>query len=147
FGGFAETHGHTQRLKLVECAADGRIGTATRGRVGLAALGRHPQVADRTFFALQFGRPLHVFLGDFGRTEDGVVVTMQLDAETVDRFAGLGDAVDDLFRPAFFNADLHYGTDIGIGARADAGAEMQIEVGAELQAAIGVRDRDRALDI
>jgi hypothetical protein len=39
------------------------------------------------------------------------------------------------------------GGDVGVGAGADHGAEMQLEVLAELQAAIGMRDRQRALDV
>jgi hypothetical protein len=37
--------------------------------------------------------------------------------------------------------------DIRVGAGADDGAEMQLQVFAELQTAIGVRDRQRALDV
>ena len=90
---------------------------------------------------------MHIFLGHFGRTHDGVVIAMEFDAETGDRFAGLGNAVDHFFRPAFFNADHHHGGDVGVGARADDGAEMQVQVGAKLQPAIGMRDRNRALDV
>ena len=37
--------------------------------------------------------------------------------------------------------------DVGIGARADQRAEMQVEIGAELQPPVRMRDRHRALDV
>ena len=74
-------------------------------------------------------------------------VAVQLDAEAGHRLAGLGDAVDDALGPAFLDADHHAGGDVWIGAGADDGAEEQVEVFAELQPAIGVRDRQRALDV
>ncbi len=49
--------------------------------------------------------------------------------------------------PAGLDADHHHGGDIGIGAGADQGAEMEIEILAELQAAIGMGNRQGALDV
>ena len=57
------------------------------------------------------------------------------------------DAVDDLLGPALLDADHHHRGDVGIAAGADQRAEVQIEVGAELQPAIGMRNRQRALDV
>jgi hypothetical protein len=78
---------------------------------------------------------------------DGLQVAVLLDRETGDRLARLGDAVDDLAGPARLDADHHHRGDIGVRARSDHGAEMQVEVLAELQPAVGVRQRDRALDV
>ena len=49
--------------------------------------------------------------------------------------------------PAVLDADHDHGGDVGVGAGADQRAEVQIEVGAELQPAVGMRDRQRALDV
>ena len=98
-------------------------------------------------FALQLGRPLHVFLGHLGGVHDGFVIAVLLDAEAGDRLAGRGDAVDDFLRPAVLDADDDDRGDVGIGAGADQGAEMQFEVFAELQAAIGVGQRHRVGNI
>ena len=65
----------------------------------------------------------------------------------VDRLAGLGDAVDHALGPAVLDADHHHGGDVRVGAGADQRAEMQVEILAELQTAIGVRQRQRALDV
>jgi hypothetical protein len=74
-------------------------------------------------------------------------IALLLDRELGDRLAGLADAVGDLLGPARLDADHHDGRDIGVGAGADDGAEMQLQVLAELQPAIGVRNRQRALDV
>ena len=65
----------------------------------------------------------------------------------VDRLAGRRDAVDDLLRPLLLDADDDDRGDVRIAAGADQRAEMQVEVGAELQPAVGMRDRQRALDV
>src|SRR6185503_12807280 len=75
FGGFAETHRDAMRLELVEGAADSRVRAAAGCRVGLAALGRDPQVVDRAFDSLQLGSPLHVLLRDLRGAQDRVMVT------------------------------------------------------------------------
>jgi hypothetical protein len=78
---------------------------------------------------------------------DGLEIALLLDREFRHRLAGLADAVGDPLGPARLDADHHDGGDVGVGARADHGAEMQFEILAELQAAIGMRDRQRALDV
>ena len=146
-GGLAEHAVDAVRDQLVVHVADGRAGGEAGGGVALAALGRDPEIGDVAFLALQFGGPLHVFLGDVGRLRDGGDVAVAFDAEADDRLAGLGDAVDHALGPAVLDADDDDGGDVRIGAGADQRAEMQIEVLAELQAAIGVRQRHRALDV
>ncbi len=74
-------------------------------------------------------------------------VAVALDRESGDRLAGFGDAVDDAAGPARLDADDDAGGDVGIAAGADERAEMEFEIFAELQAAIGVRQRQRALDV
>jgi hypothetical protein len=86
-------------------------------------------------------------VGGAGGAGDRVDVAILLDGETLDRLAGLGDALDDLAGPARLDADDDDAGDVRIGAGADQRAEMQLQVGAELQAAIGVRDGQRALDV
>ena len=54
------TRRRAERIKLVECIADGWVGTAARGRVRLTYL-VDTQAIDRTFFALKLTRPLHIF--------------------------------------------------------------------------------------
>ena len=124
----------------------GQDGEARRG-VALAALGRDPQVLDVALLALELGGPLHELLGLVGGLGDGGDVAVALDAEADHRLAGLGDAVDDALGPAVLDADHDHGGDVGIGAGADQRAEVQIEVGAELQPAVGMRQRQRALDV
>jgi hypothetical protein len=63
------------------------------------------------------------------------------------RLAGRGDAGDDFLRPLILDSDDDDGGDVGICACADQRAEVQFEVGAELQPAVGVRDRQRPLDV
>ena len=75
------------------------------------------------------------------------MVAVPLDAEEGDRLAGGGDAVGHLLRPAVLDADHDDGRDVRVGAGADQGAEVQIEVGAELQPAVGMRQRQRPLDV
>src|SRR5207253_8820315 len=77
---------------------------------------------------------------------DGLVIAVALDAETEYRLAGLPDALDYPFGPAFLDTDHDRCGDIGIGAGADQRAEVKLEVGAELQPAVGMRQRERALD-
>ena len=70
-----------ERMQLVEGVADGRIGAAARGGVGLAALGRDPELGDRAGLALLLARPLHVLARRLRGAHDGVVVAVALDAE------------------------------------------------------------------
>jgi hypothetical protein len=87
------------------------------------------------------------FLGGPGGGADRLEIALLLDRELRDRLAGLADAVGDALGPARLDADHHDSGHVGVGAGADHGAEMQLQVLAELQAAIGVRDRQRALDV
>ncbi len=81
------------------------------------------------------------------RPADGLEVPVLLDGELGDRFAGFADAVGDALGPARLDADDHNGSDVGVGASADHGPEMQFQIFTELQTAIGMRDGQRALDI
>ena len=117
------------------------------GGVALAALGRHPQVANPTLLALQLRGSLQELLGLVGGLGDGGDIAVALDAEAHHRLAGLGDAFDHAIGPAVLDADHHHGRDVRVGAGADERAEEQVEVGAELQAAVSVRQRQGALDI
>jgi hypothetical protein len=90
---------------------------------------------------------VHEFLRLAGGGADRLEIALLLDGELRHRLAGLADAVGDLLGPARLDADHHDGGDVGVGAGADHGAEMQLKVLAELQAAIGMRDRQRALDV
>ena len=146
-GGLAEHAGDALRDQLVVHVADGRAGGQARRGVALAALGRDPQVGDAAFLALQFARPLHHLLGLVGGLGDDRDVAVALDAEADAGLAGLLDAVDDARGPLVLDADHDARRDVGVRARADQRAEMQVEVGAELQPAVGVRDRQRALDV
>ncbi len=146
-GRLAEAEVVAERVELVEGVADGRVGAAARRRVALAALGRDPQLGDRARLALLLARPLHVLARRLRRPHDRVVVAVALDAEADHRLAGRGDAVDDLLGPAVLDADDDHGGDVRVAAGADQGAEVELEVGAELQPAVGMRDRQRALDV
>ena len=136
-----------RRDQLVVHVADGRAGGEAGRRVGLAALGRDPEFGDVALLALQLGGPLHELLGLARGLGDGGDVAVALDAEADDRLAGLGDAVDDPLRPAASMPMTTHGGDVRVGAGADQRAEVQLEVLAELQAPVGVRQRDRALDV
>ena len=146
-GGLAEAAVDALGDQLVVHVADRRAGGQPRRRVALAALGRHPQILDGAFLALELGGPVQELLGLVRGLGDGGDVAVALDAEADDRLAGLGDAVDHPLGPAVLDADDDDGRHVGIGAGADQGAEMQVEVGAELQPAIGMRQRQRALDV
>jgi hypothetical protein len=146
-GGFAEAAVDAGRDQLVVHVADGRAGGQAGGRVRFAALGRHPKLRDRELFALQLRGCLEVVLGDAARLGDRHEVARALDAEARHRLAGLGDAFDHALRPAVLDADHHDRRDVRVGARADQGAEVEVEVLAELEAAVGVRQRQRALDV
>ena len=147
FRRFAEHAGQPFRDELVVHVADRRAGREAGGSVALAAFGRHPQLGKVAFLALQFGGQLHVFLGLARGPGDRVDVAVQLDAEAGDRLAGFLDAVDDAVGPAFLDADHHHRCNVRIAPGTDDGAEEQVEVGAELQAPVGVRDRQRTLDV
>ena len=51
-----------------------------------------------------------------------------------------------LVQPSSMPMTMH-GRDVRVRAGADQGAEMQVEILAELQTAVGVRERERALDV
>ena len=75
------------------------------------------------------------------------MIAVQLDAEAGDGLAGRRDAVDDALGPTFLDADDDHRRDIGIGAGANQRPEMQVEIGAKLQPSVGVRYRQRSLDV
>jgi hypothetical protein len=135
------------RIELVEGVADGRIRAAARGGVGFAALGRHPQILQRPLLAAQLARHLHELARRARGAHDGVVVAMQLDAEADHRLAGLLDAFHHARSPLLLDADHYHRGDVRIRAGADQRAEVQLQVGAELQPAVGMRQRQRALDV
>ena len=145
--GLAEDAVNALRDQLVVHVADGRAGAEAGGGVALAAFRRDPQIGDAAFFLFQLGCPVQEFLGLVGGLGDGGDVAVALDAEADHGLAGFRDALDHAVGPAVLDADHHDGCDVRVAAGADQGAEMQIEVGAELQAAVGVRDRQRALDV
>jgi hypothetical protein len=90
---------------------------------------------------------MHIFLGHLRSFHDGLQIAILLDRQTGHRLAGGSDPVDDLLGPARLDADHHHGRDVRVRAGADDGAEMQLEILAELQPAIGMRNRQRALDV
>jgi hypothetical protein len=146
-GGFAENAVYALRDQLVIHIADSRARAQPGGGVALAAFGGYPQIGNRTLLALQFGCPVNKFLGLARGIHDGLQIAVLLDGKAGHRLAGCRNAVDDLLRPAGLDADDDAGRDIGIGAGADHGAEMQIEILAELQPAIGMRQGHGALDV
>jgi hypothetical protein len=70
-----------------------------------------------------------------------------LDAEADHGLAGLGDAFHDPVGPALLDADDDDGGNVRIASGSDQSPEMQIEIGAELEPAVGVRQRQRSLDV
>ena len=75
------------------------------------------------------------------------MVAVLLDAEPGYRLAASRDAVYHLLRPAVLDADYDDRGDIGIGAGADQGAEMQFEIFAELEPAVRVGQGHRAWNV
>src|SRR6185437_958893 len=146
-GGLAEHAVDALRDQLVVHVADGRARREAGRGVALAAFGRDPQVGDVALLFLELRGPLHVVLGDARGLRDRHDVAGAFDAEAGHRLAGLGDAVGDDLGPAILDADHHAGRDVRVRAGADDGAEERLEVLAELQAPVGVRDRERALDV
>src|SRR5882672_4520636 len=55
--------------------------------------------------------------------------------------------IEDGWAKRVADADHHHRGDIGIGPGADQRLEMQLEVSAELQPPIGMRNRERSLDV
>src|SRR5262249_1967485 len=96
---------------------------------------------------LELRGPVQELLGLVGSLGHGGDIAVALDAEADHWLAGLGDAVDHALGPAVLDADDDGGSHVGVGAGADQCAEEEGEVGAELQPAIGVRQRQRALDV
>ncbi len=145
--GLAEHPVDPVRDQLVVHVADGGAGGEAGGGVGLAALGRDPEVGDRAFLALELGGPLHEALGLVARLGDDRDVAVALDAEADDRLAGPGDALDHAVGPLVLDADHHDGGDVRVRADPDQGAEVEIQILAELEPAVGVGQRHRALHI
>src|SRR3989442_44814 len=73
-------------------------------------------------------------------------MAVAFEAEPESRLAGVLDALSHAGGPAFLDADHDPCGDVGIGAGADQRAEVKTEAGAELQPAVGMRQRERALD-
>ena len=72
---------------------------------------------------------------------------MLLDGKARDRLAGFRDAVHDPAGPGRLDADDDAGGHIGVRSRADQRAEEQLEILTELQPAVGVGQRQGALDV
>jgi hypothetical protein len=135
-----------QAIEFVEGIAHRGVGAAPRGGVGLAALGRDPQVRDRALHAVQAGGVLHHLFGRFGGAHDGVVVAVAFNAKTHHRLARGGNAVDHGLGPAVFDANHHHRCDVGVGACTDQSAKVQLQVSAKLQTAIRVGNGHGAFD-
>ena len=78
---------------------------------------------------------------------DGFQIAVLLDREALNRLSSRRNAVDDLLRPARFDADDDNGCHIGVAPGADDGAKVHVKVDAKLQTAIGVRNRQGSLDV
>jgi hypothetical protein len=91
-------------------------------------------------------RVVHEFLGGFGCTHDGVMVAVAFNTKANNRLASFGDTVDNLLGPTVFNPDHHDSSDVGVAARTNQRAEVQVKVRTELQAAVRVRNCHGALD-
>ena len=136
------------RDQLVVHVAHRRAGGEPGGGVALAALGRHPQLGDAALLALELGGPLQEVLGLRGRPwrwwryrraprcRSRRPACRSLAMPSTTR----------LVQPSSMPITTTAAT-LGLAAGADQGAEMQVEVGAELQPPIGVRQRQRALDV
>ena len=81
------------------------------------------------------------------RRGNGADVSVAFDRETGDGLASFGDAFDDLIGPCGLDSDDDAGGDIGIRACSDQSAEVQLEIFPELETAVGVRQRQSALDV
>src|SRR6266853_2086865 len=144
---FPENERHAVFVELVEGVSDAGVGAYPGSGVRFSALGRYPQVLERPLLATQLRSPLHVILRRLGGAADRFRVTVAFDAEEGHGFPRRGDAVGDALRPAVLDADHHRRGDVGIGPRADQRLEVQLEVRAELQPPVGMRDRERPLDV
>ena len=71
---------------------------------------------------------------------------MLFDAEANDGLARFGNAFNHLLCPTVLNTDHHDSGDVGIAARANECAEMQIQIGTKLQAAVRMWNRHHAFD-
>ena len=92
--------------------------------------------------ALQFAGVVHKFLGLEGSGADGFQIAVLLDAKAHHGFAGFGNAVHHALGPHRLDAD-----NVGVAARADKGAEVQVEVFTELQAAVSMGQGHGSLDV
>src|SRR6056297_2842100 len=145
FGGLAEDAVDTLWHELVIEVADRRARSKPRGGIGFTAFRRYPQLGQRALFTQLRAGGVDEFLCLARSRRDGLDVAVLLDREARYGFAGLGDAVDDLLRPAWLDADDYAGSHVRIRPRTDHGSEMEIEVRAELQPPIGVRQGDGTL--
>src|SRR5215831_9472336 len=146
-GGLPEDPGDALGDELIVHVAHRGTGGEAGGGVALAALGRHPQIADRALLTLKLGSPVQELLGLVGGLGHGGDITVALDAEADHGLAGFGNAVDHALGPAVLDADDDDGSHVRVGPGADQGPEEKVEVGAELQPAIGVRQRQCTLDV
>ena len=67
---------------------------------------------------------MNKLLGLTASRSDHLMVAVLFDGKARHRFVGLGDAVDDALRPRRLDADDYNGSDVGVGAGADQGAEV-----------------------
>src|SRR6266571_9000894 len=146
-GRFAENERHAVLVELVEGVSHAGIRAYPGCGVRFSALGRYPQILERPLLAAQFRSPLHVILRRLGGAADGFHVAVAFDAEEGNRLPRRGDALGDALRPAVLDADHYRRGDVGIGPGADQRLEMQLEVRAELQPTVGMRNRERSLDV
>src|SRR5262245_26488078 len=72
---------------------------------------------------------------------------MFFDGKAGDGLAGCRDAVDNPTRPGRLDTDDHARCHVGVRPRTDERAEEQLEILTELQPAVGMRKRQRALDV
>ena len=146
-GGFPEEAGDAFRQKLVVHIAHGWAGAKTGCCVGLTAFCRHPQLVDRTFFALDLGRHVDELFRSPACSTDRLEVTFLFDRELGNILSGCPDAVSDALGPFWLDADDDNRVYVWVGAGSDDSAEMRLEVFAKLQTTIGVRDRHGAFDV
>ncbi len=90
---------------------------------------------------------MDILFGLGARRSDGFKISNLFDRKSCYRLARLGDAVGNHFGPSRLNTDHDDSGNIGIGACANDGAEMQLQICAKLKPPIGMRDCQSSLDV